>query len=124
LVELGLRRGRNAVAIWQDLISDHGFAGSYQTVKRSVRKLRGPQGPEATGIILTAAGEEAQVDYGSGPMGAQCLYLSIVVLTSPLRALASVLLSDFHGVSRAGGPKGQLRWCCIERLSWQRLPGI
>jgi transposase len=68
LVELGLRRGRNAMAIWQDLVSDHGFAGSYQTVKRFVRKLRGPQGPEAVGIILTAAGEEAQVDYGSGPM--------------------------------------------------------
>ena len=56
------------MAIWQDLISDHGLAGSYQTVKRFVLELRGPQGPEATGIILTAAGEEAQVDYGSGPM--------------------------------------------------------
>src|SRR5262249_29516303 len=41
LVELGLARGRNAMAIWQDLVSDHGFAGSYQTVKRFVRKLRG-----------------------------------------------------------------------------------
>jgi transposase len=68
LVEQGLARGRNAMAIWQDLVSDHGFAGGYQTVKRFVRKLRGPQGPEAAGIILTAAGEEAQVDYGSGPM--------------------------------------------------------
>lgn len=27
LVELGLRQGRNAVAIWQDLVTDHGFAG-------------------------------------------------------------------------------------------------
>src|SRR5258707_4302780 len=36
------------------------------------------------------------------------LYLSIVVSTSPLRAVASIPLSDFHGVSRAGGPKGQL----------------
>lgn len=62
LVELGPRRGRNAMAIWQDLISDHGFPSSFQVVKRFVRKLRGPQGPEATGIILTAAGEEAQVD--------------------------------------------------------------
>jgi transposase len=68
LIEQGLARGRNAMAIWQDLVSDHGFAGSYQTVKRFVRKLRGPQRPEAAGIILTAAGEEAQVDYGSGPM--------------------------------------------------------
>jgi len=68
LIEQGLGRGRNAMAIWQDLVSDHDFAGSYQIVKRFVRKLRGPQLPEAAGIILTAAGEEAQVDYGSGPM--------------------------------------------------------
>ena len=68
LIEQGLARGRNGKAIWQDLVSDHGFAGSYQAVKRFVRKLRGPQCPEAAGIILTAAGEEAQVDYGSGPM--------------------------------------------------------
>jgi transposase len=68
LIEQGVGCGRNAMASWQNLVSDHDFAGSYQTVKRFVRKLRGPQLPEATGIILTAAGEEAQVDYGSGPM--------------------------------------------------------
>jgi transposase len=68
LIEQGLGRGRNAMAIWQDLVSDQGFAGRYQTVKRFVRKLRGPQLPEAAGIIFTAPGEEAQVDYGSGPM--------------------------------------------------------
>jgi len=56
------------MAIWQDLVSDHGFAGGYQAVKRFVRKLRGSELPAAAGIILTAAGEEAQVDYGSGPM--------------------------------------------------------
>ena len=68
LIEKGLAQGRNGKAIWQDLVSDHGFAGGYQAVKRFVRKLRGPQCPEAAGIILTAPGEEAQVDYGSGPM--------------------------------------------------------
>jgi len=68
LIEQGLARGRNGKAIWQDLVSDHGFAGGYQAVKRFVRTLRGPKRPEAAGIILTAAGEEAQVDYGSGPM--------------------------------------------------------
>ena len=68
LIEEGLTRERNAKAIWQDLVSDHGFAGSYQTVKRFVRKLRGSARPEAVGIILTEPGEEAQVDYGSGPM--------------------------------------------------------
>src|SRR5215469_289486 len=67
-VEVGLRHGRNAMAIWQDLVSDHGFAGGYEAVKRFVRKLRGPQRSEVSGIIVTAPGEEAQVDYGSGPM--------------------------------------------------------
>jgi transposase len=67
-IELGLRRGRNAMAIWQDLVSDHGFSGAYNTVKRFVRKLRGVRQRAAVGIIVTAAGEEAQVDYGTGPM--------------------------------------------------------
>src|SRR6184192_2661981 len=56
------------MAIWQDLVTDHGFPHGYQTVKRFVRKLRGAMSPEAAGIICTAVGEEAQVDYGSGPM--------------------------------------------------------
>src|ERR1700756_1673272 len=68
LIEQGLALERNSKAIWQDLVSDHGFAGSYQAVKRFVRKLRGARRPEAAGIILTAPGEEAQADYGSGPM--------------------------------------------------------
>jgi transposase len=68
IIELGVSRGRNAMAIWQDLVGQYGFSGGYQTVKRFVRKLRGSPVPQAAGIILTAAGEEAQVDYGTGPM--------------------------------------------------------
>ncbi|MGC1107546.1 MAG: IS21 family transposase [Candidatus Acidiferrales bacterium] len=68
LIEQSLARGRNGKAIWQDLVSENGYTGSYQAVKRFVQKLRGPRRPEAAGIILTAPGEEAQVDYGSGPM--------------------------------------------------------
>jgi transposase len=68
LIELGLSRGRNAMAIWQDLVDDHGFAGRYNSVKRFVRKQRGAAAPEARVVIETAPGEEAQVDYGEGPM--------------------------------------------------------
>ena len=67
-IELGLNRGRNAMAIWQDMVTGYGFTGGYQTVQRFVRKLRGSQGPEPVGIIVTAPGEECQVDYGTGPM--------------------------------------------------------
>src|SRR5271167_3140143 len=67
-IELGLSRGRNARAIWQDLVSEYGFASSYQSVQRFVRKRRGAQVPEARVVIVTAPGQEAQVDYGTGPM--------------------------------------------------------
>jgi transposase len=67
-IELGLSRGRNAVAIWQDLVDEYGFASSYQSVQRFVRKLRGAQTPEARVVIVTSPGQEAQVDYGTGPM--------------------------------------------------------
>jgi len=68
VIELGLGRGRNAMAIWQDLVDDHGFTGRYNSVKRFVRKQRGVTTPEARVVIETAPGEEAQVDYGEGPM--------------------------------------------------------
>jgi len=67
-IELGLSRGRNAMAIWQDLVDTCGFAGGYQSVRRFVSKLNPNQSPEACAVIQTAPGEEAQVDYGSGPM--------------------------------------------------------
>ena len=67
-IDLGISRGRNAMAIWQDLVSECGFASSYQSVQRFVRKRRGTQTPEARVVIVTAAGQEAQVDYGTGPM--------------------------------------------------------
>jgi transposase len=67
-IELGLSRGRNARAIWQDLVCEFGFASSYQSVQRFVRKRRGAQVPEARVVIVTAPGQEAQVDYGTGPM--------------------------------------------------------
>jgi transposase len=67
-IDLGISRGRNAMAIWQDLVSEYGFASSYQSVQRFVRKRCGTQTPEARVVIVTAAGQEAQVDYGTGPM--------------------------------------------------------
>ena len=69
LIEQALIKGRNAKAIWQDLVDDHGFVGGYQSVKRFINKLRGsawPQQPRA--VIVTEPGEEGQVDYGEGPM--------------------------------------------------------
>jgi len=68
LIEAGLAKGRNAVAIWQDLVDQSSFTGAYESVKRYVRKLRGARPPEPRAVIVTPPGEEAQVDYGAGPM--------------------------------------------------------
>ena len=56
------------MAIWQDLVDTRGFTGGYQSVKRFVRKLVGGSPKEACAVIETTVGEEAQVDYGTGPM--------------------------------------------------------
>jgi transposase len=63
-----LARGRNAVAIWQDLVDDHGFPARYASVRRFVVTLRGRVAAEPRVVITTAPGEEGQVDYGEGPM--------------------------------------------------------
>jgi transposase len=68
LIELALGRGRNAMAIWQDLVDQHHFPSRYASVRRFVAKLRGQRTPEAHPVIVTVPGEEGQVDYGDGPM--------------------------------------------------------
>jgi len=68
VIQAELSKGRNAKAIWQDLVDSSGFAGGYQSVKRFIRGLRGKSSPEACAVIETAPGEECQVDYGTGPL--------------------------------------------------------
>lgn len=67
LIELGVQRGRNAMAIWQDLVSEQGFAHGYHSVRRFVNKLHPREVKQARAVIITEPGEEAQVDYGTGP---------------------------------------------------------
>jgi transposase len=68
LIAEAIGLGRNAVGIYQDLVDRHGFGAGYASVRRFVLKLRGSTSAEARVVITTAPGEEAQVDYGDGPM--------------------------------------------------------
>jgi transposase len=68
LIVEALGRGRNAMAIWQDLVDGHGFPARYASVRRFVVALRRRTPVDARVVITTAPGEEAQVDYGDGPM--------------------------------------------------------
>jgi len=69
LIAAAVGLGRNAVAIYQDLVDDHGFTAKYASVRRFVVRLRGARPVEARVVIATPPGEEGQVDYGGdGPM--------------------------------------------------------
>ena len=46
-----LGRGRNAMAIWQDLVEDHGFTAWYASVRRFVVTLRGTSSPDRYSMI-------------------------------------------------------------------------
>jgi hypothetical protein len=38
LIEIGIGRGRNAVAIWQDLVDEQGFRGAYSVLSAAMRR--------------------------------------------------------------------------------------
>src|SRR6516162_1340231 len=118
-IELGLSRGRNAMAIWQDLVSEYGFASSYNSVKRFVRQWRGSQAPEACAVIVTAPGEEAQIDYGTGPMvrdpdSGKYRRSRLFVLTLGY-SRKSVRLLEFRSSSRI--------WAELHEKAFRRLGG-
>ena len=66
-IEAQLRLRRNAVAIYQDLVDLHGYAGAYNSVKRFANKLRHRE-PEQFDRLAFLPGEEMQVDYGEGAL--------------------------------------------------------
>ena len=64
-IEEQVRGGRNAMAIYQDLVELFGFTHRYNSVKRFVRLLK-KKDPEQYDRLEFLMGEEAQVDYGQG----------------------------------------------------------
>ena len=60
-----LEQGLTAQRIWQDLIDEYGFAAKYHSVRRYVVRLQ-KKTPQLVRRMEVAAGEEAQVDFGTG----------------------------------------------------------
>jgi hypothetical protein len=63
-IEAGLTSGLSLKRIHQDLVSDHAFTGSYQSVKRFAHTFAASIDPPFRRIEC-APGEEMQVDFGS-----------------------------------------------------------
>ena len=59
-------QGIQGTTIHQALVRNHGFAGSYSSVRRFLQKLERSH-PKATTILEFEPGEAAQVDFGTGP---------------------------------------------------------
>jgi len=66
-IEEQVRLGRNAVAIYQDLVERFAFEHKYNSVKRFCRALR-RKNPIQYDRLEFPPGEEAQVDYGLGAL--------------------------------------------------------
>ena len=65
VIQVGLDAGLSAQRIYQDLVSEQQFTGSYDSVKRFVRQL-GQANPLPFRRLETEPGQEAQVDFGQG----------------------------------------------------------
>jgi transposase len=120
IIEPAVTCGRDAMAIWQDLVDDHGFKHKYASVQRFVGKLRREASPaDAHPVIVTAPGEEAQVDYGTGPMvrpapGAKYRRTRLFVFTLGCSRKAVRLLT-FESSSET--------WAKLHERAFERLGG-
>lgn len=64
-IDAKMKAGLSAQRIYQDLVGENGFRGSYQSVKRFVRRLKARQ-PERVWRMECQPGEEMQVDFCLG----------------------------------------------------------
>ena len=65
VIQAGLEGGLSAQRIYQDLVSEQKFVGSYDSVKRFVRQLEQAH-PLPFRRMESEPGQEAQVDFGQG----------------------------------------------------------
>ena len=91
-----VQEGLSAQRIYQDLVAEHGFEGSYQSVKRYVRRHFG--GSELPFRRMECdPGEEAQVDFGKGALvrepgkKARRPWLFRIVLSNSRKAYSEVV---------------------------------
>lgn len=68
IVSRWVEQGVGGVAIHAALCREHGYTGSYSSVRRVVAAMKDARPPEATVRLTFAPGGAAQVDFGAGPV--------------------------------------------------------
>lgn len=117
-IESQLRLGRNATAIYQDLVDAHGFAGRYNSVKRFAARLRVRE-PEQFDRLSFLPGEEMQVDYGEGAptrVGASGRYRKPRLFVATLRY-------SRRSLRRVVWHSSQQVWAELHEQAWRYFGG-
>jgi transposase len=120
VVEQLLDQQVEMVAIFQRLRDDHGFNGSYSSVRRYVHHLR-PVEPRVVVRVHTAPGEEAQVDFG--PVGK--LYDPATDRLRPAYAFVATLSYSRHQYAELVFDQKVSTWIALHRrafASWDGVP--
>ncbi len=126
IVEQLLEQQLEMVAIFQRLRDDHGFRGSYSSVRRHVHRLRPPE-PRVVVRVQTAPGEEAQVDFG--PVGS--LYDPVTDRLRPAYAFVATLSYSRHHYAElvfdrswTDSPGKVPTWIALHRRAFQSWGGV
>ena len=117
-IQAQLRLRRNAMAIYQDMVDQHGFAAKYSSVMRFVRRLR-HQEPEQFDRLEFCAGEEMQVDYGEG---APTRVPGTDRYRRP-RLFVATLRYSRRSFRRVVWKSGQQVWAELHEQAWQYFGG-
>ena len=117
-IDAQLRLGRNAMAVYQDLVDRHGFDGAYNSVKRFAAQLRHKQ-PEQFDRLSFQPGEEMQVDFGEG---APTRVLGSERYRKP-RLFVATLRYSRRSFRRVVWKSGQQVWAELHEQAWRYFGG-
>ena len=107
------------MAIYQRLRDDHGFTGSYSSVRRYVHRLQPPE-PRVAVRVHTAPGEEAQVDFG--PAGK--LYDPATDRLRPAYAFVATLGYSRHQYAELVFDQKVPTWIALHRRAFESWGGV
>jgi transposase len=119
VVEQLLAQGVEMTAIYARLRDDHGYRGSYSSVRRFVAHLR-PASMAVTLRVHSAPGEEAQVDFGAvGP-----LYDPLSGRLRPAYVFVATLCYSRHQYAELVFDQKVATWVALHRRAFEAWGGV
>ena len=119
VVQALLAQGVEMTAMWQRLRQDHGYTGSYSSVRRFVHRLQPPE-PRVVVRVHTAPGEEAQVDFG--PIG--MLYDARRKRLRPAFVFVATLCYSRHQYTEIVFDQKTPTWIALHRRAFENWGGV